>query len=236
MPRWPGSSLIMINGHKHLKQCAYIGDDSSEELDEMFAGDESNNTSVDYDISNKPTNMKTIRDGVVLVGESTDHSDILYNHHRQPILPRAKEELNGKGDIKKGQVHLIYAEQEINPKKSRDKEEYKVNPKIVNIPHNLQKEEPKLKTSKEVYDGILQQLKQMGSKGKVVLKQLNEKLTQEGYEDKNISINPSNDNITNKSDLKNKKRRRRQTRVSREAAISLTKHDEKENHAKEEVK
>ncbi|CAG4995515.1 unnamed protein product [Parnassius apollo] len=34
--RWPGASLIMIKGYKHLQECAYIGDDSSEELDELY--------------------------------------------------------------------------------------------------------------------------------------------------------------------------------------------------------
>ncbi|XP_063547122.1 uncharacterized protein LOC134754711 isoform X2 [Cydia strobilella] len=32
----PGASLIMIKGYKHLKDCAYIGDDSSEEVDELL--------------------------------------------------------------------------------------------------------------------------------------------------------------------------------------------------------
>ncbi|GBP32310.1 hypothetical protein EVAR_86143_1 [Eumeta japonica] len=34
--RWPGASLIMIKGYRHLQNCAYIGDDSSEELDELL--------------------------------------------------------------------------------------------------------------------------------------------------------------------------------------------------------
>lgn len=34
--RWPGSSMIMIRGHRHLQECAYIGDDSSEELEELL--------------------------------------------------------------------------------------------------------------------------------------------------------------------------------------------------------
>lgn len=33
---WPGASLILIRGHKHLQECAYIGDDSSEELEELL--------------------------------------------------------------------------------------------------------------------------------------------------------------------------------------------------------
>ncbi|CAB3226248.1 unnamed protein product [Arctia plantaginis] len=34
--RHPGASLIMIKGYKHLQDCAYIGDDSSEEIDELW--------------------------------------------------------------------------------------------------------------------------------------------------------------------------------------------------------
>lgn len=34
--RWPGASLILIRGHRHLHECAYIGDDSSEELNELI--------------------------------------------------------------------------------------------------------------------------------------------------------------------------------------------------------
>ncbi|KAG8234861.1 hypothetical protein J437_LFUL013363 [Ladona fulva] len=34
--RWPGASLIVIRGHRHLRECAYIGQKSSEESDEML--------------------------------------------------------------------------------------------------------------------------------------------------------------------------------------------------------
>ncbi|XP_050554343.1 uncharacterized protein LOC118279192 isoform X1 [Spodoptera frugiperda] len=33
---FPGASLIMIKGYKHLQDCAYIGDDSSEEINELI--------------------------------------------------------------------------------------------------------------------------------------------------------------------------------------------------------
>lgn len=36
MTSWPGASIILIRGHKHLQECAYIGDDSSEELEELL--------------------------------------------------------------------------------------------------------------------------------------------------------------------------------------------------------
>ncbi|KAG6458418.1 uncharacterized protein LOC115448815 [Manduca sexta] len=45
---YPGASLIMIKGYKHLQECAYIGDDSSEELSELmeayYNGDMTNAT------------------------------------------------------------------------------------------------------------------------------------------------------------------------------------------------
>lgn len=34
--RWPGASLTIIRGHKHLHECAFIGDNSSEELEELL--------------------------------------------------------------------------------------------------------------------------------------------------------------------------------------------------------
>lgn len=34
--RAPGASLVLIRGHRHLHECAYIGDDSSEELNELL--------------------------------------------------------------------------------------------------------------------------------------------------------------------------------------------------------
>ncbi|XP_011258449.1 uncharacterized protein LOC105252643 isoform X2 [Camponotus floridanus] len=34
--RWPGASLTIIRGFKNLHECAFIGDDSSEELDELL--------------------------------------------------------------------------------------------------------------------------------------------------------------------------------------------------------
>lgn len=34
--RWPGASLTIVRGHKHLHECTFIGDDSSEELEELI--------------------------------------------------------------------------------------------------------------------------------------------------------------------------------------------------------
>lgn len=56
--RWPGASLIMIRGHKHLQECAYIGDDSSEELEEILRanGGKLDNATIQKLIADQPTN------------------------------------------------------------------------------------------------------------------------------------------------------------------------------------
>lgn len=56
--RWPGASLIVIRGHKHLHECAYIGDNSSEELDELIEAIE------EGAYTNTPDKMKRHREEV----------------------------------------------------------------------------------------------------------------------------------------------------------------------------
>nr|CAD7401045.1 unnamed protein product [Timema cristinae] len=84
--RWPGASLIVIRGHKHLHECAYIGDDSSEELEEMQANLPEgqrpvfkNGTPVPVDDgeSNEPDQMKRVRPGVILHGQEVESHEIL---------------------------------------------------------------------------------------------------------------------------------------------------------------
>ncbi|KAK5648792.1 hypothetical protein RI129_003684 [Pyrocoelia pectoralis] len=67
--RWPGASLIVIRGHKHLHDCAYIGDDSSEEFEEIARAlidgtyNDSSNSSSESD-TNTPHLMKRHRSDV----------------------------------------------------------------------------------------------------------------------------------------------------------------------------
>lgn len=255
----------MIKGHRHLKECAYIGDDSSEELDEMFDGEESNNTSADYDISNKPVNMKKVRDGVVVdAGDTTGHVDISsVNHHHNHFHASAVEEAlknSWKMDNKKGtNVHLIYAEEEINPKRTKEKNEYKTNPIVVNIPEEGEFPD-RAKTSKEIYDKMLNQLRQMGPKGKSILDRLNKNITEEEKsilrsngteptlvtkdEKSNVQREPLlkiSANVTqyvsnnNKENIKTRRRKRRHIPTVGKAAAQLSAHDEDGNHAAEEV-
>ncbi|XP_066596567.1 uncharacterized protein [Prorops nasuta] len=67
--RWPGASLTMIRGHKHLHECAFIGDDSSEELEELVEVAEEQgliklNLTSKEGPSNQPDKMKRVNQGV----------------------------------------------------------------------------------------------------------------------------------------------------------------------------
>ncbi|XP_043508550.1 uncharacterized protein LOC122527976 [Frieseomelitta varia] len=79
--RWPGASLTMIRGHKHLHECAFIGDDSSEELEELLevakeTGFLAVNGSLESESpSNEPEKMKRAQQGVQF--HHKDHADLL---------------------------------------------------------------------------------------------------------------------------------------------------------------
>ncbi|CAK9822366.1 hypothetical protein ANTRET_LOCUS911 [Anthophora retusa] len=70
--RWPGASLTIIRGHKHLHECAFIGDDSSEELEELLevakeSGFLTTNGTVENNNespSNAPDKMKRAQQGI----------------------------------------------------------------------------------------------------------------------------------------------------------------------------
>ncbi|XP_076645280.1 uncharacterized protein LOC143354816 [Halictus rubicundus] len=78
--RWPGASLTIIRGHKHLHECAFIGDDSSEELEELLEVAKEtglisvNGTDEDKSPSNEPNKMKRVEQGIQF-------------HHKDQALP-----------------------------------------------------------------------------------------------------------------------------------------------------
>ncbi|XP_076166911.1 uncharacterized protein LOC143146454 isoform X1 [Ptiloglossa arizonensis] len=80
--RWPGASLTIIRGHKHLHECAFIGDDSSEELEELLEVAKEtgflivNGTVEDESPSNVPEKMKRVQQGIQF--HHKDH-DLLLN-------------------------------------------------------------------------------------------------------------------------------------------------------------
>ncbi|XP_012272253.1 uncharacterized protein LOC105695339 [Orussus abietinus] len=79
--RWPGASLTMIRGHKHLHECAFIGDDSSEELEELLEVAQErglltvNGTLEDEHPSNEPEKMKRVRQGIQFLQQSSNPNE-----------------------------------------------------------------------------------------------------------------------------------------------------------------
>lgn len=93
--RWPGASLTIIRGHKHLHECAFIGDDSSEELEELLEVAKEtglisvNGTDEDKSPSNEPNKMKRVEQGIqfhhkdqaILLNSSTHLTNSMAHHY-----------------------------------------------------------------------------------------------------------------------------------------------------------
>ncbi|CAH1163985.1 unnamed protein product [Phaedon cochleariae] len=175
--RWPGASLILIRGHKHLHECAYIGDDSSEELEELMeaarekAGDPETNSSQPQQQANDPDLMKWHRPEVQF------HSPVHLNNSRS----LGQDAHNGVAD-----------DAETDPKAMKPilealRHKYKQS-KPLNAEHthrnstvakeeeeNMHIEKPREATEPEkVLTDILGKLKRLGDQGPEVLHKLNE--------------------------------------------------------------
>ncbi|CAL7950074.1 unnamed protein product [Xylocopa violacea] len=98
--RWPGASLTMIRGHKHLHECAFIGDDSSEELEELLevakeTGFLAANGSLENESpSNEPEKMKRVHQGVQF--HHKDHANVLNNSKHMMSHHYNSHELDAK--------------------------------------------------------------------------------------------------------------------------------------------
>ncbi|XP_014478804.1 PREDICTED: uncharacterized protein LOC106746578 [Dinoponera quadriceps] len=100
--RWPGASLTIIRGHKHLHECAFIGDDSSEELEELLETAQeqglltTNGTTEATSLSNVPEKMRRAGQDVHFhhedgVQRSNVSESIEYSHQ-----PGGSHELDAK--------------------------------------------------------------------------------------------------------------------------------------------
>ncbi|XP_071053868.1 uncharacterized protein [Onthophagus taurus] len=178
--RWPGASLIVIRGHKHLHECAYIGDNSSEELDEIMEAIaegnyvQQNNIVSEEAPSNVPNLMKRHRQDVQFhhpdhknsssknhtIFDGLDTTDITDQNQLKDILKELAVKTNKKDkflqdDVKRNHVHR---------NSTFGKGETK------NFKFEKEKE-----TADEVYKDVLVKLKDLGEEGEAVLKRLNEK-------------------------------------------------------------
>lgn len=200
--RWPGASLVVIRGHKHLHQCAYIGDDSSEELEEMegnvqetvqwpvtsvhdpnrnkmMTNHHSSSISETSNVLNQPARMRRFRNGVTF--------------HATKGSISSDEKLDYRDDPESDDVDNILIEliRNIAWGKSRHKAKdgvtkapsttyprpYKGSTESQRV--NVTRERADYSsapTSNEVFEDVLKRLQRLGDRGRIVLKRLNEQM------------------------------------------------------------
>lgn len=109
--RWPGASLIVIEGHRNLKECAYIGDNSSEETDTSVSSEENSNITV----INRMT--KLIPNVILNKRNSSESKQMSFNDANKKISNKIKN------------IHLNYAE-ELYQKGKKKTNNNRYNPKM----------------------------------------------------------------------------------------------------------
>lgn len=201
--RWPGASLILIKGHKHLRDCAYIGDDSSEELDELDE-DESNSTKVHQDPANDPTKMTKLKDGIVHHQTATNHTaETFAIHHKKKGHSSESDSISKdekvrrlRTDRKLGPtVHLAFAElgnklvlppyRKLYENGAENMNSHtkanSVNKKFSTIKTLEKSAEPSPKkaiTSREIYEDVMKKLESLNdNRAKMILERLNSRLS-----------------------------------------------------------
>lgn len=199
--RWPGASLIIIRGHKHLHECAYIGDDSSEEEDEILErmmenGEVTANITFDDDgnPSNNPNHMKRHRPWVEFHHPDHQHHENNTLHHDQHVEdhvsdPKIMKTLLGhlsKTKEKNWKDANTIVDIETTTKdhihKHRDQTVNKNEEEFLTIQEaQIKKLVPE--DSEELFQDVLNKLKKMGSRGQQVLEKLNQQMQEHDNED-----------------------------------------------------
>ncbi|VEN41697.1 unnamed protein product [Callosobruchus maculatus] len=190
--RWPGASLIVIRGHKHLHECAYIGDNSSEELDELMAAiregtyvHEANMTMTDITDedqapANEPLMMKRHRPDVEF------HSPVHHNSTKNQTLDHDVDN-SEITDAKHMRTILDALQEKVkSSKKKVPNETHHHREKTIAVGEdtNLKIEKPKNQTtSQEMVDEILMKLREMGAKGEAVLGKINQEFADQQQSD-----------------------------------------------------
>lgn len=156
----------MIKGHKHLKECAYIGDNSSEELDEIESSEESNDTHI-------PNFMRKLTSGMSVPDMAPDVVYLSHNGNdtflNRPYFKKSSKTANH---------HLDYAE---------DLYQKEMKEKIENEDYDLLNKKPKriiqndevinhIPESKELIEESLRKLGNQGEDGAALLRKLKEVL------------------------------------------------------------
>lgn len=243
----------MIRGHKHLQECAYIGDDSSEELDELmeairegtYVGNESIRS-----IVNQPDLMKRHREDVEFhhpahqnttknhtINKSIDSSDITDPIIMKKILDSLQEKNKKKN---KEDIYMTYIPRNSTIGRGED-----VN---FNIFAPDVHQTPKSK-SQETYEDIVKKLQSLGERSGDILKKVNEdfqlnmipknkSLDKDHVKEQKMNMKGRHYSkpLVQFDDIIDKARRRRDITLSNSLDSELNRDDDESNVAMEEVR
>lgn len=175
---WPGASLIVIRGHKHLHECAYIGDDSSEELDEMM---EAIREGKYVDPKNQENIINATRDGPanqpdLMKRHRTDVQFLSPVHKNSSKVQHTLEHSVDSSEITdpkamKLLLEVLQEKAKTSKSKLNTKSHFRRNSTVAEGESvNLTIEKPKnISTSAEALSDILDKLRNLGAKGREVL-------------------------------------------------------------------
>lgn len=254
--RWPGASLIVIRGHKHLHECAYIGDDSSEELDEILEAigdgtyiprnETTNSSQPGYSRANTPNKMKRHRQEVEF--HHPKHKNSTRNHTlHNPVDttdvtdPEVLRKILASLSVKTG-------------KKAKDEKKEEDD----NVAHHVHRNSTIAKgeqdnfaflkisnNSEELVTDLIENLQRLGAKGTEILDKVNAKLRPSQISEVRDQIEHENNLLDVKGrhyakpavkygdEIDRARRRRRDLLIS--TAGVLNEHDEENDAGVEEV-
>ncbi|XP_044745436.1 uncharacterized protein LOC123307264 isoform X2 [Coccinella septempunctata] len=171
--RWPGASLIVIRGHKHLHECAYIGDNSSEEADETEPKDDGP--------ANKPEEMRRHRPEVQFLKQG--ESDAFASN--KSLIDDFQEQTNDDVSDTEGDIKEILDNLQNKTRKAKKGDFKEAKSRHGHRNSTIDNEEKKNFnitapsysniTSEEVIEDILLKLEKLGAKSKNIMDKLNEK-------------------------------------------------------------
>ncbi|KAG5872196.1 Protein of unknown function DUF4793, partial [Gonioctena quinquepunctata] len=237
---WPGASLIVIRGHKHLHECAYIGDDSSEELDELIEAiregtyvdvneTDGNKTEDDAPV-NEPNLMKRHRPEIEFLSPihrngSGKHHLALSDDISEPDTRDLKNILEALREKIGVQRNKISSKNHVHRNSTIAKEETQ----------NMHIEAPlENNTSQEVLSDILRRLNGLGEKGSKILERVNAEFNNRATISK-IDMRGrhySKPSVDFGDYIDQARRRKRELIIT--TAIGMNEHDEKNDMAMEE--
>nr|XP_023014593.1 uncharacterized protein LOC111504309 [Leptinotarsa decemlineata] len=245
--RWPGASLIVIRGHKHLHECAYIGDDSSEELDELMEAVREgvyvdihenrppNSTKSDNDEApaNDPELMRRHRPEVEFL--SPIHRNASRSHHL--AYAEDNSEISDTKDLKQI-LDALHVKSATYRKKLSGKSHTHRNSTIAKgESQNMHIEAPEPNnSSQEILSDILRRLKALGPKGPKILQKVNVEFDHIGdskQEAIDMRARHYSKPSVNFGDYIDQARRRKRDLIL-STAMGMNENDEENDHAMEE--